>query len=187
MSTTRPNIGDAELGSNEDVSDAGSDQLRELLAPICIDAGYELVEVELVQSQNGAVLRVFIDYPEGAEKTISFDECTSLSREVSAVLDVEDPIASAYELEVSSPGLDRPLRSAAHFRRFLGSEAKVLLQDGLDGRRKFKGTLVSVSDDDTTVTIDVDDTHFALPLADLTSARLIPDWSALMKGQGKRA
>jgi len=187
VSTSRPNIGDAEIVSSADASDAGSDQLRELLAPICIDAGYELVEVELKQSQGGAVLRIFIDYPPAAEKTISFDECTSLSREVSAILDVEDPISSRYELEVSSPGVDRPLRSPEHFRRYVGSEVKMLLLNGLEGRRKFTGILVSVSDDDTTVTIDVDDTHFELPLADLSSARLVPDWSALMKGQGKRA
>jgi ribosome maturation factor RimP len=186
VSTSRTNIGDAELGTSADASD-GSDQLRELLGPICIDAGYELVEVELKQAQSGAVLRVFIDYPESTGKSISFDECATLSREISATLDVEDPITTRYELEVSSPGLDRPLRAPSHFRRFVGSDVKVQLVNGLDGRRSFKGALVSVSDDDTTITIDVDDTHFELPLADLSSARLVPDWSALMKGQGKRA
>ncbi len=186
MSTSRTNIGDAELGASATRA-PGSEQLRELLAPICTDAGYELVEVEFKQGQGGAVLRIFIDYPPDSGKSISFDECTRLSREVSAILDVEDPITSRYELEVSSPGLDRPLRLPEHFRRYLGSEVKVQLRNGLDGRRNYKGVLVSVSEDDTTVTIDVDDTQFELPLADLSSARLVPDWSALMKGQGKRA
>ncbi len=187
MSTSRQHNGDAELGSSSHATDAGSEQLRDLIAPVCADSGYELVEIELTRGGNGAILRIFIDYPEGAEKAISFDECTALSREVSALLDVEDPIASRYDLEVSSPGLDRPLRQPAHFRRFVGSEVKVLLHSGLEGRRNFKGVLVSVSEDDSTITVDVNDTQFELPLADLSSAKLIPDWSALMKGQGKRA
>ncbi len=183
MSTPRPNNGDADLVAR----DAGTEQLRELIAPVCVDAGVELVEIEFKTVQGGAVLRIYIDYPPETEKSISFDECTSLSREVSAILDVEDPIHSKYDLEVSSPGLDRPLRGPEHFRRFIGSEAKIQLRDGLDGRRRFKGFLLAVSDDDTTITVDVDGTNFDLPLADLSSARLVPDWSALMKGQGKKA
>ncbi len=187
MSTSRPHNGDADQVSSDVSNDAGTGELRELIAPVCIDAGYELVEIEFKTVQGGAVLRIFIEYPPDSGKNISFDECTKLSREVSALLDVEDPIASKYDLEVSSPGLDRPLRTAEHFRRFLGSEVKVQLRDGLDGRRRFKGAVVSVSEDDTTVTMEVDDTNFELPLADLSSARLVPDWSALMKGQGKKA
>ena len=155
--------------------------------PVCVDAGYELVDIEYKQSGAGALVRIYIDYPVESGKSISFDECTTLSREVSALLDVEDPIATHYDLEVSSPGIDRPLRTPAHFRRFIGSNVKVHMRQGLDGRNNFKGLLVSVSDDDSSITVDIDDTHFELPLADLSSARLIPDWSALMKGQGKRA
>ncbi len=183
MSTSRQHIGDAQLGP----SAASAEQLRELLDPVCTDAGYELVEIEHKVGGTGQTLRIYIDYPSGTEKTISFEDCETLSREVSAILDVEDPISSKYSLEVSSPGIDRPLRRPAHFRRFLGSNVKVALINGLEGRRNYKGVLISVADDDNSITIDVNDTHFDLPLADLSSARLIPDWSALMKGQGKRA
>ncbi len=185
MSTSRQHIGDAPL----DLS-VGAEQLRELLDPVCTDAGYELVEIELKTGGTGQTLRIYIDYPSGSDKAVSFEDCETLSREVSAILDVEDPISSKYNLEVSSPGIDRPLRSPAHFRRFLGSDVKVALSHGLHDqgrRRNYKGVLISVADDDSSITIDVDGTHFDLPLADLSSARLIPDWSALMKGQGKRA
>ncbi|MCP4444197.1 MAG: ribosome maturation factor RimP [Myxococcales bacterium] len=180
-------MGDDSKDPSRSASDFDSVQLRELLAPVCEDAGFELVEIECGPNGGETVLRVFIDYPPGTEKSISFDECTALSREVSAILDVEDPIASRYSLEVSSPGLDRPLRTPAHFRRYCGSDVKIQLRSGLDGRRNFKGVLVSVSEDDSSITVDVDETHFDLPFADLSSAKLIPDWSALMKGQGKRA
>ena len=183
MSTSRQHIGDAQLGP----SAVGAEQLRELLDPVCTDAGYELVEIEHKMGGMGQTLRIYIDYPIDSEKTISFEDCEALSREVSAILDVEDPISSKYNLEVSSPGIDRPLRRPVHFRRFVGSDVKVALISGLEGRRNYKGVLISVADDDNSITIDVDGTHFDLPLADLSSARLIPDWSALMKGQGKRA
>lgn len=165
-----------------------SDQLHELIAPVCVDAGYELVDIEYKQGGgNGALLRVYIDYPNGAEESIGFDDCEKLSRELSAILDVEDPILSKYSLEVSSPGIDRPLRTPEHFRRFVGQEAKVSLHQGLDGRRNFTGLLVEVSETGSSVTIKVDGNQFELPIADVSSAKLVPDWNALMKGQGKRA
>lgn len=162
---------------------AQAQQLTELIAPVCVDSGYELVDLEF----KGGLLRVFIDFPEGLDKHIGFEDCEALSRELSAVLDVEDPIKSKYSLEVSSPGIDRPLRTAAHFRRFVGEEAKITLNIGLAGRRKFTGLLKSVDESGTSVTVEVDGTLFELPLADLASAKLIPDWNALMKGSGKRA
>jgi len=187
VSTSRPNIGDSEVSTSAIASDFDTEQLRELIMPVCIDAGLELVELEYKGSGNSSTLRLYIDYPVESGKTVSFEECTTLSREVSALLDVEDPIASRYDLEVSSPGLDRPLRTAAHFRRFIGSDAKIHMRQGLEGRNNFKGVLHSVSDDDKSVIVEIDDTQFDLPLSDISSARLIPDWSALMKGQGKRA
>lgn len=162
---------------------AHNDELFALIEPVCEGAGYELVEIEF----KGDVLRIFIDFPADDERSISFDDCARLSHELSAVLDVEDPIVQKYSLEVSSPGIDRPLRTAEHFRRCLGQEAKVMLQSGLNGRRNFKGTLASVASDDSTVTINVDDQDYEFPLADLSSAKLVPDWNALMKGQGNRA
>lgn len=162
---------------------AHSDELFALIEPVCEGAGYELVDLEF----KGDVLRVFIDFPADDDRSIGFDDCARLSHELSAVLDVEDPIVQKYSLEVSSPGIDRPLRTAEHFRRHLGQEAKVTLLSGLNGRRNFKGTLASVASDDNAVTINVDGQDYEFPLADLSSAKLVPDWDALMKGQGNRA
>ena len=164
-------------------SHAHSDELFTLIEPVCEGAGYELVDLEF----KGDVLRVYIDFSADDDRSISFDDCARLSHELSAVLDVEDPIAQKYSLEVSSPGIDRPLRTAEHFRRCLGQEAKVTLKSGLNGRRNFKGTLASVASDDRSVTINVDGQDYDFPLADLSSAKLVPDWDALMKGQGNRA
>lgn len=162
---------------------AHSDELFAIIEPVCVGAGYELVELEF----RGDVLRVFIDFPPEQERGISFDDCAQLSHELSAVLDVEDPISQKYSLEVSSPGIDRPLRTAEHFQRVLGQEAKVALHNGIDGRRNFKGIVAAVAADATTLTITVDGNDCELPLADLASAKLVPDWDALMKGQGNRA
>lgn len=179
----------------------------EIAAPVCAGTGCELVDLALSQSQAGWVLRVFIDYPappvpEGPLVTeedvsragipgfgdlpgVGLEDCERVSRELSAVLDVEDPIAQAYNLEVSSPGLDRPLRTLAHFRRFLGQEAKVRLHAGLDARRNFTGRLVAVrqppegGEAEATIIIDVDGKHYELPFDDIDNARLVPDWDAL--------
>jgi ribosome maturation factor RimP len=167
------------------------DELLALVEPVCVDAGYELVDLEF----RGNILRVYIDFPAGDERSISFDDCTKLSHELSAILDVEDPIVETYSLEVSSPGIDRPLRKPEHFRRHLGQVAKLTLHNGVGGRRNFKGVLVAVSgsdadsasDSNSSVTLEVDGTQYDVPLADLSSAKLVPDWNALMKGQGKRA
>jgi ribosome maturation factor RimP len=163
------------------------DRLTELVDPVCADCGYELVDVQFTQSPQGPVVRVFIDYPEGSDKGISFEECESISRELSALFDVEDPIESAYRLEVSSPGLDRPLRKPEHFRRFVGEEAKISLRHGVDGRRNFRGRVLGVESEgnDSIVTVEVDGTEYRLPLADLATANLVPNWDALMKGSAK--
>jgi ribosome maturation factor RimP len=162
-------------------------ELIEFVEPVCADAGYELVELEYSQSAQGPVVRVFIDYPDGSKGGISFSECEEISRELSALFDVEDPIEHAYSLEVSSPGLDRPLRTPEHFQRFVGEEAKISLREGIDGRRNFRGRLVKVetSGPESSVTVEVDGTEFRLPLADLATAKLVPDWGSLMKGRAK--
>ena len=180
LNLTEPN----RMASQQQTS---SDQLIELIRPVCLDAGYELVDIEFKGGNSGALLRVYIEFPADSDKSISFDDCEKLSRELSAILDVEDPILEKYSLEVSSPGIDRPLRTPEHFRRFVGQEAKVSLIVGLDGRRKFTGRLVEVCEGGVTLTIEVDGTNFELPLADLSSAKLVPDWNALMKGSGKKA
>ena len=165
--------------------------LLEIAEPVCRDSGYELVDIEYTSSPSGWVVRVYIDRrqdiaPPPGKGGIDFEDCEALSRQLGAVLDVEDPVPHHYSLEVSSPGLDRPLRTAEHFQRYLGEIAKVALREGLDGRRNFKGVLralePSPGPDAQVVVIDVDGTEFRLPIRDVASARLVPDWDALMKG-----
>ncbi len=154
------------------------EKLRTIVAPPTEAAGYELVDVEWKHEQGGWVCRVFIDKTVAGEK-ISHEDCERVSRELSAVLDVTDAIPQAYSLEVSSPGLDRPLRTLAHFRRFVGETAKVRLKEGVQGRRNYRGTILAAEND--TITMDVDGQKFVLPLADLDKANLEFD----LKNAGK--
>src|SRR5215470_11015447 len=143
-----------------------ADTLRAVALPPIEGAGYELVDLIWVREPAGWVLRILIDAPGG----IGHADCERVSRELSAVLDVNDVIPHAYTLEVSSPGLNRPLRTADHFRRFVGQKARVRLHQGLSGRRNFAGTIVSA--DAEHVTLDVDGTPFTLPVADVDRANL---------------
>ncbi len=155
------------------------DRLLRLAEPVCRASGYELVDLRYVLEQGGWVVRAYIDYDPPGPDAISFADCERVSRELSAVFDVEDPIPGAYRLEISSPGVDRPLRTAEHFRRQIGNQIKVTLERGLDGRRNFSGTVVGVEGDD--IAIDVDGTRHLLPLDDIATAKLVPDWDALMR------
>ena len=167
-------------------------RLISIVEPVCQAAGYELVELRFLLDQGGWVLRVAVDLPldEHADPhqvpsdRVDLEDCENLSRELSAVLDVEDPIPQAFSLEVSSPGIDRPLRTAAHYAYFAGSEAKIQLltplQLGSGERRNFKGTLHGVEDGN--VVIDCDGTTFRLAIDDIDHAKLVPDWDAVMKG-----
>ena len=138
--------------------------LLKILEPSIEALGYEVVELEF----HGGVLRLYIDRQAG----VTLDDCERVSRQVSAVLDVEDPIPAAYTLEVSSPGLDRPLRKRSDFERFAGQKAKLELTLPLDGRRRFSGILRGVERDE--LLIEVDDTLFHLRLAHIGKARLVP-------------
>ncbi len=109
--------------------------LRQLLEPTVTGLGYELVNIEYRSGENG-LLRIFIDRPEG----IGLGDCEKVSEQISALLDVEDPLPGHYSLEVSSPGTDRVLRTPAHFERFAGERVKVLLKIPRDGRRRYTGT-----------------------------------------------
>jgi ribosome maturation factor RimP len=128
-------------------------------------------------SQHGDITQV-------PEDRVDLEDCTNMSRELSAVLDVEDPIPQAYSLEVSSPGIDRALRTPEHFAHFAESEAKISMAVGLptaSGERKnFRGVLKGIVDQ--TVKIEVDGQLFELPLDDIDIAKLVPDWDAVMKG-----
>jgi ribosome maturation factor RimP len=146
------------------------EKVREIVVPATEAVAYEVVEVEWKREQGSWILRIFIDNPQGGR--ISHDDCERVSRQVSAALDVSDVIPHHYSLEVSSPGLDRPLRTPEHFRRFIGQKARVRLRLGVEGRRNFSGEIVSVSDEGKAVTLSVDGKEWVLPLADLDRANL---------------
>lgn len=156
-----------------------------MLAPTVQSLGLDLLGVEYLPAPGGATLRLYIDVPaaEAGERAVGIEDCEAVSREVSAQLDVEDPISGHYTLEVSSPGVDRPLFEAAHFARFAGEQAKVGLKLPQDGRRRLTGRIVSVEDD--TVHFDVDGNPFAVAVGNIDKARLVPDWAALGLGNEK--
>jgi ribosome maturation factor RimP len=153
--------------------DAMTATLRErlivLIEPLLVRCGYELVELEYAAGRSSAVLRLFIDRPEG----IRVEDCERASREVAALLDVEDPIPTAYTLEVSSPGFDRVLRVPAHFVRFTGERVFVELRVARAGRRRYTGTLLAVSD--AGITLEVDKEKVEVPFGEIGKARLAPE------------
>lgn len=142
--------------------------LNDLLTPVVEGLGYELLGVEYLPQGRHSVIRIYIDQSTG----ISVEDCETVSRQVSAVMDVEDPVSGQYTLEVSSPGLDRPLFTAAHFEQFLGSESNVRMRSPVDGRRKFKGVIKAVDGD--TVTLAMEDKDVQLTVDDMEKANLVP-------------
>ena len=150
-----------------------------MLRPVVEGLGYELVGIEHRSGARG-LLRVYIDHAPG----VTVDDCERVSRQVSAVLDVEDPIAGEYDLEVSSPGLDRPLFEGAHFERFTGQRARVKLAVPLAGRRRFSGVIGAVRERHV-VLIDGGEEH-VLPLGIIASARLVPEEVNGRQGRSRR-
>jgi ribosome maturation factor RimP len=147
------------------------ERLIALIEPLVGRLGYELVELEHTAGRGSAVVRLFIDRPDGAPGNgVGLEDCERVSREVSAVLDVEDPIPTAYTLEVSSPGFDRVLRTQAHFARFVGSRVLVELVAPREGRRRYTGTLLSA--DGGGIALEVDGQRVAMSLAEIGKARL---------------
>ncbi|HKJ52931.1 MAG TPA: ribosome maturation factor RimP [Gammaproteobacteria bacterium] len=142
--------------------------LAQLFEPVIESMGYELVGVEFDGGSGHGTLRVYIDRDSG----VSLDDCAAISHQVSGILDVEEPIKQAYDLEISSPGIDRPLFKLADFERFAGRIAKIRLAAGLDGRRNFKGRLQGVTDAGQ-VAVEVDGEIFDLPHADIARANLV--------------
>ncbi|MCB1724787.1 MAG: ribosome maturation factor RimP [Gammaproteobacteria bacterium] len=133
--------------------------------------GYELVGVEfLARPKSGHLLRIYIDREQG----VGLSDCEKVSHQVGGVLDVEDPIKGDYALEVSSPGLDRPLFEMSHFERFSGQIARVKLHSALNGRSNYKGTIAGVEDGD--VVMQVEGEPVRLPFAQIASARLVPEF-----------
>jgi ribosome maturation factor RimP len=145
-------------------------ELTRLAQSVVEPMGYELVGVQYIQrGQAASVLRVYIDHADG----ITVDDCASVSHQLSGVLDVEDPIRGHYDLEVSSPGLDRPLFGVEHYERFRGHRAKVKLAVKLEGRRNFEGLLAGVNDG--SLRLELDGEVRELPLELIESARLVPE------------
>ena len=143
------------------------ERLIALIEPVLNRMGYELVELEYSYGRAHALLRLYIDREAGG---VGLDDCERVSREVSSLLDVEDPIPSAYTLEVSSPGFDRVLRTQAHFGRFVGSRVFVELKEPRDGRRRYTGTLLTV--DASGIALEVDQEHVAVAFSEIGKARL---------------
>ena len=144
------------------------DELKNLLEPVVEGLGYELTDLEVRIGGKDGVIRLFIDKPDG----IGLEDCEAVSRQVSATLDVEDPIPGRYRLEVSSPGLDRTLTKVEHFQRFMGEVVKVKLRFPIDGRRNYRGSLKSASGE--IIEVEVDGESYRLPMATIESARLVP-------------
>jgi ribosome maturation factor RimP len=144
------------------------DELLGLLEPTVERLGYELVDLEVRLGSGNGLVRVFIDKTDG----VDLDDCEKVSLAVSALLDVEDPVPGNYNLEVSSPGLDRKLTKPAHFQRFAGETVKVQTRFPIEGRRRFRGTLVS--SDDENIVVEVDGESHSLPLKTIDTARLVP-------------
>ncbi|WP_181265853.1 ribosome maturation factor RimP [Pseudomonas aeruginosa] len=144
------------------------EQLRALLAPVVEALGYECWGVEFISQGRHSVLRVYIDRPEG----ILIDDCEAVSRQVSGILDVEDPISGEYTLEVSSPGMDRPLFTLEQFAKHAGEQVKIRLRSPYEGRRNYQGILRGVEEQD--VVVLVDDHEYLLPIDSIDKANIIP-------------
>lgn len=144
------------------------EQLQALLSPVVEALGYECWGIEFFSQGRHSLLRVFIDHANG----ILLEDCEKVSRQLSGVLDVEDPISAEYTLEVSSPGMDRPLFTLEQFSRYAGEQVKVKLRSPFEGRRNFQGLLRGIEDQD--VVVLVDDHEYLLPIDMIDKANITP-------------
>lgn len=144
------------------------EEMMALLTPAVESLGYELSDLEVKLGGKGGVVRLFIDKPGG----VGLADCETVSRQISALLDVEDPVPGRYVLEVSSPGLDRRLTKIEHFQRFMGEDVRVKLRFPVAGRRNFRGALRAA--DEESIEVEVDGESHRLPIATIASARLVP-------------
>ena len=136
-------------------------RLTDMLEPAVEALGFELVGVEFVRAGKHSILRVFIDHENG----ITVDDCADVSHQASAILDIEDPISTEYNLEISSPGMDRPLFKEAHYAAVVGEEVSVRLSVPMDNRRNFKGRLLAC--ENGVISIEVDGQQFQLAVANI--------------------
>jgi ribosome maturation factor RimP len=143
--------------------------IQALIEPAVASLGYELVGVEYLSQGRHSLVRIYIDSEDG----VTLDDCERVSHQVSGILDVEDVIHGHYSLEVSSPGLDRPLFSMNHFKRFIGKQVKITLSTPMDGRRKFNGVIRAAGDNH--VVLEMDTQEIELPFNAIEKANLVPE------------
>ena len=143
-------------------------RVETIIAPTLQDMGFDLVRVRISGAQRRTLQIMAERLDDG---TMTVEDCAAISRAVSTLLDVEDPIKGSYTLEVSSPGLDRPLTKPQDYTRFAGLEAKIELREPMDGQRRFRGRIAGLADDQ--VQLDTEDTRVAIPYADIERAKLI--------------
>ena len=146
-----------------------TDQLNALLEPIITGMGFELIRISFGGADR-PVLQIMAERPDG---TMSIEDCTRLSREISTIMDVEDPIASNFSLEVSSPGIDRPLTRLKDFDNYSGFEAKVVLKIAVDDRRRFRGIILGTEGESILLKAVDTDEEFSFVLDDIQSAKLV--------------
>jgi ribosome maturation factor RimP len=144
--------------------------LWELFEPVVKGMGFDLIEIEHFPNPKHGVLRLYIDKEDG----VNVDDCSAVSHQISALIDVEDPVSGKFNLEISSPGADRPLRRLVDFQRFAGSLVKLKTAMPLEGQRNFKGRLLEASEE--TVVIETDDEEISLPMAAIDKARIVPEY-----------
>lgn len=143
------------------------EKITSFIEPAIDALGFDLWGLELLSQGKFSVLRVFIEKQDG----VTMDDCAAVSRQISAVLDVEEPIQGRYNLEVSSPGMNRPLYKESQYKRYIGECVQVKLRMGLDGRRNFKGELLAVEENALTLRVDEEDVR--LTLSDIDKANLV--------------
>jgi ribosome maturation factor RimP len=145
-------------------------QLSQIIAPAVEAVGFEFVGIEFKPAGKHSMLRVYID----SENGINVDDCVEVSQQVSAVMDVEDPISNEYRLEVSSPGAERPLFTLQHFIKFQGEEVSLKLKSSANGRKKFKGKMSVI--DETKVNLNVDGENYCFEVHQIEQANIVPNW-----------
>ena len=159
------------------------ERLTELLTPVVEGVGLQCLGVEYSASHGNSLVRVYI---EAADREVNVDDCEVVSREVSATLDVNDPIAGRYTLEVSSPGLDRPLFTPEQFARFVGQSTKLEVNLPIDGRRRFQGPIRAV--EGSTIVMEQDGVEVRIAHENVHKAKLVPDFGepAVKPGKGRK-
>ena len=159
-----------------------AEKVEEAITPSVTGMGFNLIQVKFMDGKKSQTLQIMAERPDGS---MSLDDCAAISRQVSAVLDVEDVIPTAYRLEVSSPGIDRPLVRLSDYAPYIGHQAKIDTQLPINGRKRFAGVLKTVEGNDITITVDGKD--YTLPFADIQSAKLVLTDALIKAHQAKQA